>query len=480
MKPYKILLFIVLTITCLAFICAVFPNDGFTIGKKSFHFPSLEEMLNRNDSSHRSVDESFQAISDSMQKEMQNLKDSLLFYHKIVETHAARFYSADTAFVFFDSLFSKMEKAKINKKIVRVLHYGDSQIEMDRISINLRDYFQKTFGGGGPGLIPLVQSIPTFSVSQSYSGEYTPYVCYGEGERRSDGDYGIMAKSFAIDGEGFFSARASKHSLADEKVKKFSRAQLLLNNNEEVFEATLSDRKAFKETAYCEESGVQMLRWTLDSAVSSISLSLNGAAVIYGIMLDNGFGVSVDNIPLRGSSGTIFTQINQKALQQAYLLSDVGLIIMQFGGNSVPVINKDEEISDFKEMVAKQIKCVQKIYPEAMILCVGPADMSTRKKGVLQTYPFLPKIIQAHKEAAVENGAAFWNTYEVMGGKNSMVLWEKNGLAGNDYIHFTNEGADKIGKAFSNSFSSYYQFYLLRKNIEKQQFDSLWNVTYPL
>ncbi|MDD4848409.1 MAG: GDSL-type esterase/lipase family protein [Bacteroidales bacterium] len=476
MKSYKILLFIVIIIAVLAIMCATFPTTGITIGKTTLRFPSLAMMLNRNDSTRQSVDESFQAISDSMAQEMQSLKDTLGYYHNIVETHPARFYCPDAAFDFFDTLFEKMATAKTNKKVVRVLHYGDSQIEMDRISTNLRSWFQNIFGGGGPGLLPLVQAIPTFSVNQSYSGDYGSYVCYGEGERSDIGDYGIMAKSFYIHGNGYFSATSSRHSLADEKVKKFSRVQLLLNNHDSTFEAELNDSKhGYQQTVVTEESGVQLLRWMLDATTTAIHLSMQGDATIYGVLLDNGYGVAVDNIPLRGSSGTIFTQLNKNLVRTAYLLSDVELIIMQFGGNSVPNIGSDANIASFKESMVKQIQRVQKIYPEAKILFIGPADMSTRKDGVLQTYPFLPKTIQALKEAALENGAAFWNMYEVMGGKNSMITWEKNGLAGNDYIHFTNAGAEKIGKALASTFSSYYQFYLLRQNIEKQQFDSLWN-----
>ncbi|MEG2071244.1 MAG: hypothetical protein RR034_07715, partial [Bacteroidales bacterium] len=96
-----------------------------------------------------------------------------------------------------------------------------------------------------------------------------------------------------------------------------------------------------------------------------------------------------------------------------------------------------------------------------------------------QTYPYLPAVVKALKEAALENGAAYWDIFEVMGGKSSMIAWVQNGLAGSDYIHFTPSGANKVGKNLSNSFATLYDFYIMRKDIDKQQFDTLWNASRP-
>jgi len=49
------------------------------------------------------------------------------------------------------------------KDVVRVLHYGDSQIEGDRISSFLRNRFQKKFGGYGVGLVSPKPLVKTFS-----------------------------------------------------------------------------------------------------------------------------------------------------------------------------------------------------------------------------------------------------------------------------------------------------------------------------
>ena len=52
-----------------------------------------------------------------------------------------------------DNFFSAL-KLDAPKKVVRIAHYGDSQIEGDRISSNLRTKFIHEFGGEGVGFIP--------------------------------------------------------------------------------------------------------------------------------------------------------------------------------------------------------------------------------------------------------------------------------------------------------------------------------------
>ncbi len=143
------------------------------------------------------------------------------------------------------------------------------------------------------------------------------------------------------------------------------------------------------------------------------------------------------------------------------------MIIMEYGGNAVPSIHSLESVQNYKKDFGRQIRYVKNIYPNAFILVIGPADMSTKFDGVLQTWPFVEEVVEAMKEVALENGAAFWNMFEVMGGRNSMIQWvsHKPAWAGSDYIHFTPQGASKIASLFTESFLHYYDYYkFLQRN----------------
>ena len=473
MKPYKILIFILLVICALGLISLFFPKDGLRIGNKELHFPSMEEVL----VGPEQPEVELKPEIDSVElKHLNDLKDTLRQYQVMLTEQTGHFYLPNDDVSFFDRLFAKMEQARRNKEVIRVLHYGDSQIEMDRISCNLRSFFQSTFGGGGPGMVPVIQTIPSFAVSQYASGALTLYASYGEGAR-TRGNYGLMCKCYRLGGGATFTANASRHKDTDPRVKKFSNITLLYNDHTGNFSATLSDRRGYKESVENGLTGVHTCHWLLDSAATSVQISMQGSADLYGIMLDDGYGVAVDNIPLRGSSGDQFTLITDTLLRTSYKQANVGLIILQFGGNSVPVIYNEKSLNNYCTSIERQIRRVRQCCAGATILFIGPSDMSTRRGGVMQTYPMLPQLIDSLRTIALRNNAAYWDIYEVMGGHNSMIAWVNNGLAGPDYIHFTPAGARRVGKTLAQNFATMYDLYRTRKSIPKTQFDTLWNAS---
>lgn len=473
MKAYQILIFIFLVIITLGVVCLFYPKDGVTIGKTEIRFPSMEDVL---------VGQSVPTIEvkevDSVElQHLNDLKDTLRQYKAALTEQTGHFYLPNDDVTFFDKIFACMSQAKGNKEVVRVLHYGDSQIEMDRISGNLRTFFQSTFGGGGPGLVPVIQTIPSFAVSQYASGALTLYASYGDGAR-CKGNYGLMAKCYRLAGGATFGANASQHRETDSRVKKFSNITLLYNDHVGNFSATLKDRKGkYQETQQNGTAGIHTCHWLMDTVSTSIQITMQGSADIYGIMLDDGYGVAVDNIPLRGSSGNQFTMITDTLLRSCYQQANVGMIILQFGGNSVPSIYNQKSLDNYCRSIEKQFHRIKHCYPNATLLFIGPSDMSTRKGGQFDTYPMLPQLIDSLRTISLRNHAAYWDLYEVMGGQNSMVAWVQNGLAGPDYVHFTPAGARKVGKILVNNFATMYELYRTRKNMTKQQFDTLWNVS---
>ena len=76
------------------------------------------------------------------------------------------------------------------------------------------------------------------------------------------------------------------------------------------------------------------------------TITAEGSANIYGLLLDGDAGVSLDNIPMRGSSGTVFTGIERELLIPYFRSYPVPLIIIQYGGNTVPYLNCKTSIAN--------------------------------------------------------------------------------------------------------------------------------------
>jgi lysophospholipase L1-like esterase len=216
-----------------------------------------------------------------------------------------------------------------------------------------------------------------------------------------------------------------------------------------------------------------LLSWDFPHPVEKATLSMKGNAEIYGVMTDGRGGVAVDNIPLRGCSGTIFTRIDEDLMTRSFALDDTRLIILQFGGNYMPAVKSTRIIENYQKKITNQIQYFRRVAPQAKILFIGPSDMGKSVRGHIVTWPYLPEMVEALKATARENGIAYWDLYGVMGGKNSMGNWVKHNppYAGPDYIHFTQKGARIVGDALAKSLLVYYDFYTLRKTLPGDRVD---------
>jgi lysophospholipase L1-like esterase len=204
--------------------------------------------------------------------------------------------------------------------------------------------------------------------------------------------------------------------------------------------------------------------WKLPYSTTNAHLSLSGRAEIYSIVAEGNYGIAVDNVPMRGSSGTLFHRIDPALLKASYTALHAKLIIMEYGGNLVPGSNA-RNISWTKKLISRQIQAIRAANPEADILFVGPADMAKKENGTMQTYPSLHQVIQGLREVALENGAAYWDMHRVMGGDGSIIQWvtQNPPLAQKDYIHFSRSGAAHMGNLLFRSLKMHYDYYLFRK-----------------
>ena len=165
MRTSGTLKFFAVVVALLAVLCLVFPREGITLGGVTLRFPSLHDVLVREET--KTMDE---LLVQEVERDLSGARDSVEDCRQRLFESQTRFWLPDDDITLFDTFFARAEQAQEQQRIVRILHYGDSQIEQDRISCRLRERMQERFGGGGPGLLPLRQPIPTITFNQSASG----------------------------------------------------------------------------------------------------------------------------------------------------------------------------------------------------------------------------------------------------------------------------------------------------------------------
>lgn len=448
MKRYQIVLFLFGVIAVLAGLCAVFPEDGFL----GLRFPQLGEVLSASEpetgpSPEELIEQRRQAVLAAEQNQ----------YQSFFEEDPARFSLPEGDIRFFDPLFESLEQAEKNP--LRIIHYGDSQIEEDRITGTIRERLQERFGGSGPGMMP-ARRHATPRVGGGSTAGLRRYFNYGDASYRAGirqyGPYADFVRLDTVTTLSYYPIRSK-----DKGQSTFERVTLVAGNVRSQLNVT------YKGDRRTVESGtpLALVRYELPDSSTRVSLTVSGYADLYGVLMDGKTGVRMDNVAMRGSSGAIFTTMDADQLRTFYREENVRLILLQYGGNSVPYLKTDKAIANYLESIRKQLRHLKTLAPQAKIVFIGPSDMSTVVGGKRQTYPRLPGLVDSLRVSATSCGAAYWDIYGVMGGQNSMLQWvsARPALAGSDYVHFTLAGSKKVGDMFCDAFFLYYDYYRWRK-----------------
>ena len=497
MSPLKVLLSIISLFAVLGLIALIYPDGGIHVGEYTLRYPKLTEIFEKQNSitgdslADSSAADPEDAIREMMEatkrKEFAAFSDSLKFYEDFFRKGKTRFDLPNNDPTWFDRFFLHLELASLDSNVVHIVHYGDSQLEEDRISATIREDLQDEFGGAGPGMMPAIMTVPSQTTSHSNSGALSRYILFGPKEEEADHSrYGPLAQLAKLEGEAAITIQKRKERKDQfSHVGGYSTVKILMNKGAHL-KAKLNVNQTFVEVVGEDEEGnpkekrttkvvdagepivetfnkLKVYTWKLKDTTSIAKMYLSGNAEIYAIAADGAYGVAVDNVAMRGSSGTIFHRIDSELLAESYKAMNARLIIMEYGGNLVPGTNSGN-IDWTKKIITRQIQAIQKANPDADILFIGPADMARQKDGQWQTYAGLNMTIKALREVALDNGAAYWDMHRVMGGNGSMMKWvnKEPALGFTDHIHFTRRGAAYMGDLFCAALRMHYDYFKFR------------------
>jgi len=368
--------------------------------------------------------------------------------------------------------FASLDSLPRTKKLLRVFHYGDSQIEADRITSTLRRKFESIFSGSGSGILPVMEVVDvrtSWRIKQS--DNWLKYAVYGGLYKKYDSrNFGPAASVFRI-------AKDSTHPGIKTRTAwiTYSRVGKSLsrsNNFQEInfYYANITAPTQIKvyfdgKLTFSDTLGItnefSIKTWAIDKIPGEVKIEITSEASpdVYGVSFDSQAGITFDNVPMRGSSGTEFNRLNNFYLCSELKKMNTDLIIFQFGVNVVPNVLGNYDF--YENWYFKVLKNFRQQYPGASILVVGLSDMSTNDDGNYVSYPNIELIRNAQRNAAFRAGCAFWDLYAAMGGHNSMPSWVNADppLASPDYIHFNPRGAEIIGNLlFDAIISDYYSY----------------------
>jgi D-alanyl-lipoteichoic acid acyltransferase DltB (MBOAT superfamily) len=355
-----------------------------------------------------------------------------------------------------------LDSLKYSRGQIRILYYGDSQIEGDRVTSYLRHALRKGRGGTGPGLfLPLMPVMYTKSlwIRSSSNWKRYNYLSYKAGEisHRNLGPFMAICR-YLPEGEtrsapekAFIRIRPS--NVSDSSSSEYDILRIFYGKTEGAVNVVVKagDNELFTDTLK-RGPDFNEIRCPLNRE-RDIEIEFEGKVSpdIYGISIESETGVVVDNISQRGSAGLEFTMVDRDNLREAYKKLSPDLLILHYGLNIVK--NVRDDYSYYQKGLVRQIALIRKISPLTPILIIGVTDMAANDGDSIKSYKNIPAIIDAQKRAALKADVSFWNSYGAMGGKSSIIRWaeKKPPLAQKDFIHFTYSGADTLSDLLASS-----------------------------
>ncbi len=346
----------------------------------------------------------------------------------------------------FDRFIDKLA----NGEDVRIAFMGDSFIEGDILTSDLRAALQEKFGGRGVGFVAC--DIPFATVRKSVKRTSSGWTAYSVMKTKSMPE---NAKDmFFVSGylaSGKAGATTVWRSTNDSPtLDSCTRARVLLYSRDSsrvTIELNDSLSRSFDiEAADC------LREIYVEAPVSSVRIKVDrGNILCYGASLEGDGGVVVDNFSVRSNNGHAIFGTNAKINRQADDMLHYDLVVLQYGLN---IMQKGQRgYSRYRDQLRDMIAYAERCFPNAAILVMGVSDRWVKNEETSKYEPIgsVDALTSYQRAAADSCGVAFWNTSKAMAQLGGMPKFVANGWAAKDYTHINFNGGKRIANELATS-----------------------------
>ena len=356
----------------------------------------------------------------------------------------------------------------VSQRPVRIAYFGDSFIEADILTGDLRDLLQARYGGCGVGFVDITSNTHGFrqTVRHNFGGWRTRGILdslgYDPARLGLSGHYFIPREGAYVEAQ---TPKVSRGRLDSCEV-----ATIFFENKGPVT-LTTTVNGVDGEPRTVEGNGrlqkldctgnIKRVRWTVNRA---------DTATFYGFAMDGRTGIAVDNFGVRSSSGLNMRSIPMSRLRQFNAYRPYDLIVLQFGLNVATP--RGSNYDGYERGMLTVIEHLKEAVPQAGILVVGVGDREHKdEEGNLRTMPGVKNLIRYQQTIAAKAGVAFWNLYDAMGGEGSIrrMVQAKPAQANLDYTHINFHGGKVLAKQLYETLIYGKEQYDKRKAYENEQ-----------
>jgi len=373
----------------------------------------------------------------------------------------------------------------------RIVHYGDSPTTGDLITADARAMLQNQFGDGGSGFILIARPWAWYNhrgVEMDASPSWKIDIA-GIAQLK-DGMHGLGGVSFigSAGATAHWRLKVRQNTIeiaylsqpdggafavdADDKelgVVETVSAQPGLQPNTRPVQGAVQENDV-PETTPANAPGTKTpgyAAFDIPEGATKFTLRVTrGTVRLYGAEFrTRATGVMYSSLGINGANVTLLSRsFNERHWAAELRHYKPNLVIVNYGTNESGYAKFVDTTwgPEMREVVRR----VHSAVPDASVLLMSPMDRGEKNAaGEIETVQVLPRLVSIESRVAGETGAAFFNTFEAMGGAGTMARWytSEPRLVSADFIHPMPAGAKIVGELLYDALRDGYNDYKLRQ-----------------
>ena len=311
--------------------------------------------------------------------------------------------------VVLTKLSQKLFDLSQNKKVkIRIAWLGDSQIEGDLITKDIRGMLQELFGNQkGVGFLPIncVSSDLRSTSFTKINGSYTDYNFKKQPN-----------KNLFFSGYSYFSPNLN--ITFKDRTKKDSNQvteKWLLFGKGDSIEVTQNGNS--KKYAANNDFNKILLN---KSSSNTVSFDAKFSSTpVYGVSFEPESGIVLDNFSFRGITGVELKSLKNDLLKSMDNQNYYDLIVIQYGVNMMFRAN-DTNYDYYYKIMDPVLKKLKKQMPNTEFLIFSCSDRAFKYDNEWKSAIGIDSLIKVQARLAYDNKVPFYNLFSSMGGKEVM------------------------------------------------------------
>ncbi len=368
-------------------------------------------------------------------------------------------FNADTVSPALQKFNEKLIALSEGKKVkIRIAWFGDSQIEGDFITQDVREQLQNYFGANkGVGYVPITSISSDFRRTAKVftTGDVTV-----DNFKKQDHNAGLF-----FSGYSFFSNNLDIDFRDNiRKVNTQITQKWLLYGKGDSISVKIND-SVRKYPANKEFNRVLLGCGVSNKAKFTVS---SMKTPIFGLSSEPQSGIVLDNFSFRGITGVELKKISSDLLSEISQSGYYDLMVFQYGVNLMFKPN-DTNYDYYYRGMRPVLKKFKNNMPNTEFLLFSCSDRAFNYDGTWKTAVGIDSLIHTQARLSYNTDIPFYNFYKSIGGNGTIVKWADSSIqyANKDYIHFNFRGSKIVAKTIFKALINDYNKALKLKQAHK-------------